>query len=209
MLSSFFFHLILRVSLLTAFYAYTCLSLSLCLKACMALCDLLMGRKFSEVQPFLEDLWKMSFRALDDVKDSTRKAASYLSKTLVKMAERFVSPLYFLLFYYHCCWCCHCCSILVHSSIFWFPCSVQSDPAYTSATDGPQALAIILPILLHTGITAPAREVRYRIQCFFFYFYFACCCFFELLLRKTMNTISLVICFSLVFFFLVLDSFVF
>ena len=33
-----------------------------------ALTDLLQGRQIQQLEPYLQDLWNMSFRALDDVK---------------------------------------------------------------------------------------------------------------------------------------------
>jgi hypothetical protein len=33
-----------------------------------ALTDLLQGRQIQQLEPYLQDLWNMSFRALDDIK---------------------------------------------------------------------------------------------------------------------------------------------
>lgn len=49
---------------------------------CAALSDLLQGRTWPEVKPHLGKIWGITFRAVDDVKESVRKAALILAKTL-------------------------------------------------------------------------------------------------------------------------------
>lgn len=91
---------------------------------CMALADVLSGRKFSEVESFLERLWLVSFRIVDDLKETVRKAANTLAKSTVKLTERLC------------------------------------DPTYTSNSDATATLAVVLPLLIHKGITDKVQEVR-------------------------------------------------
>lgn len=36
--------------------------------SCLAVADLLQGREFSQIEPFMEQLWTLCFRSLDDIK---------------------------------------------------------------------------------------------------------------------------------------------
>jgi hypothetical protein len=44
-----------------------------------ALTDLLQGRQIQQLEPYLQDLWNMSFRALDDIKVCYLHIYIYLS----------------------------------------------------------------------------------------------------------------------------------
>ncbi|KAJ7569419.1 hypothetical protein O6H91_01G077400 [Diphasiastrum complanatum] len=56
--------------------------------SCLALADLLQGRKFSEVGKYLERVWIMNFRAMDDIKETVRNAGSSLSRVLSSLSTR-------------------------------------------------------------------------------------------------------------------------
>jgi proteasome component ECM29 len=43
-----------------------------------------------ELEPFMFDLWTMSFRALDDIKESVRNAAFATCKNLTSVTLRYV-----------------------------------------------------------------------------------------------------------------------
>lgn len=60
--------------------------------SCMAVTDLVQGRQLSQIEPYLERLWTMSFRALDDIKESVRKAATRTCKTLSNLTVRYCDP---------------------------------------------------------------------------------------------------------------------
>ncbi|KAI9262019.1 proteasome stabiliser-domain-containing protein [Sporodiniella umbellata] len=60
--------------------------------SCAALNDLVQGRKLGQIEPFLEKLWQMSFRALDDIKDSVRQAATQTCRTLTKLTVHYCDP---------------------------------------------------------------------------------------------------------------------
>ncbi|KAI8928745.1 proteasome stabiliser-domain-containing protein [Entophlyctis helioformis] len=60
--------------------------------SCNALADLLHGRQMADIEPFLQDLWTMSFRALDDIKETVRVAAFATCKTLTNLTLRFTDP---------------------------------------------------------------------------------------------------------------------
>jgi proteasome component ECM29 len=53
---------------------------------CNALCDILSGRDWPILAPFLKDTWLMTFRALDDVKESVREAALGTCKKLGRVS---------------------------------------------------------------------------------------------------------------------------
>ncbi|KAJ3274310.1 hypothetical protein HDV01_003154 [Terramyces sp. JEL0728] len=59
-----------------------------------ALTDLLNGKKIEQLEPFMKELWTMSFRALDDIKESVRKAAFLAAKTLMNITVRYCDPVY-------------------------------------------------------------------------------------------------------------------
>jgi proteasome component ECM29 len=60
--------------------------------SCSGLKDLMHSRKMEELEPYMQDLWTMSFRALDDIKESVRKAAFLTCKTLTSTTIRFCDP---------------------------------------------------------------------------------------------------------------------
>jgi len=60
--------------------------------SCLALADLLHGRKIGQLEKYLEDLWNMTFRVLDDVKESVRVAAFSACKVLTKITVSNCDP---------------------------------------------------------------------------------------------------------------------
>jgi len=60
--------------------------------SCNALSDLLQGRRWSELKDKLRDIWTMTLRAADDIKESVRGAASILGKTLRNLTLRLCDP---------------------------------------------------------------------------------------------------------------------
>eukprot|EP00276_Gloeochaete_wittrockiana_P000859 CAMPEP_0184674414 /NCGR_PEP_ID=MMETSP0308-20130426/87221_1 /TAXON_ID=38269 /ORGANISM="Gloeochaete witrockiana, Strain SAG 46.84" /LENGTH=929 /DNA_ID=CAMNT_0027122009 /DNA_START=29 /DNA_END=2819 /DNA_ORIENTATION=- len=60
--------------------------------SCLALADLLPGRKVEQVAEYLPEMWNMTFRALDDIKESVRKAAGAGSKALTGLCARMCNP---------------------------------------------------------------------------------------------------------------------
>lgn len=59
---------------------------------CRAVTDILQGRHLYQIEPYLEVLWKMCFRTLDDVKESVRQAALATCKNLSRMTVRYCDP---------------------------------------------------------------------------------------------------------------------
>lgn len=60
--------------------------------SCAAITDLVMGRQLAQIEPFLEKLWQMCFRALDDIKDSVRQAATATCRSLTKLTVHYCDP---------------------------------------------------------------------------------------------------------------------
>lgn len=60
--------------------------------SCNALADLLHGREMEQIEPWLQDIWVMSFRALDDIKESVRLSALSTVKNLTNMTIRYCDP---------------------------------------------------------------------------------------------------------------------
>ncbi|CAM9973433.1 unnamed protein product, partial [Discosporangium mesarthrocarpum] len=60
--------------------------------SCSALSDLLMGRTWGEVGAYLEDLWTMADRVMDDIKESVVGAAADFAKTLANVSVRLCDP---------------------------------------------------------------------------------------------------------------------
>ncbi|CAK0785632.1 hypothetical protein CVIRNUC_008843 [Coccomyxa viridis] len=60
--------------------------------ACSALSDLMQGRRFAQVQPHLQQMWEMTMRAMDDVKESCRAAAAATMRTLQSVSLRLADP---------------------------------------------------------------------------------------------------------------------
>lgn len=60
--------------------------------SCAAITDLVMGRQLAQIEPYLERLWQMCFRALDDIKDSVRQAATQTCRSLTKLTVHYCDP---------------------------------------------------------------------------------------------------------------------
>lgn len=60
--------------------------------SCNALSDLLQGRRWPELKDKLGDIWTMTLRASDDIKESVRGAATILGKTLRNLTLRLCDP---------------------------------------------------------------------------------------------------------------------
>jgi proteasome component ECM29 len=57
--------------------------------SCNAIADLISGRQISEVEPYLEELWNLCFRALDDIKESVRIAGFKTCKALTNFTLKY------------------------------------------------------------------------------------------------------------------------
>ncbi|KAG0293348.1 hypothetical protein BGZ98_002211, partial [Dissophora globulifera] len=60
--------------------------------SCLAMADLLQGRSVEEIEKYLEDIWTMSFRTLDDIKESVRAAAFKTCRALTLMTVKYCDP---------------------------------------------------------------------------------------------------------------------
>jgi proteasome component ECM29 len=60
--------------------------------SCAAITDLVMGRQLAQIEPYLEKLWEMCFRALDDIKDSVRQVATQTCRSLTKLTVHYCDP---------------------------------------------------------------------------------------------------------------------
>jgi len=60
--------------------------------SCNALSDLLQGRRWPDLKDKLSDIWSMTLRAVDDIKESVRGAAAILVKTLRNLTLRLCDP---------------------------------------------------------------------------------------------------------------------
>ncbi|KAG1660153.1 hypothetical protein FOA52_007810 [Chlamydomonas sp. UWO 241] len=60
--------------------------------ACAALADLLQGRRFAELAPHLEEVWTMTLRCLDDIKETVRAQAMALVRCVRSLTLRLVDP---------------------------------------------------------------------------------------------------------------------
>ncbi|KAK5076267.1 proteasome component M29 [Lithohypha guttulata] len=56
--------------------------------SCAAISDLVQGRDVEKFERYLDDIWKVAFKVLDDVKESVRVAAMKLCRTLTNMLLR-------------------------------------------------------------------------------------------------------------------------
>jgi proteasome component ECM29 len=56
--------------------------------ACLAIADLMQGRRWAELGAHLEEIWTMALRALDDIKDSVRTAAHTLMRSVKGISLR-------------------------------------------------------------------------------------------------------------------------
>ena len=50
--------------------------------SCAAIADLVQGRKLEKIRPYLDRIWSLSFKVLDDIKDSVRTAAAGLARVM-------------------------------------------------------------------------------------------------------------------------------
>ncbi|KAJ3409587.1 hypothetical protein HDV05_004331 [Chytridiales sp. JEL 0842] len=60
--------------------------------SCVALADLIHGRSIEQLEPYMQDLWAMCFRALDDIKESVRTAAFSTCKVLTNITVKYCDP---------------------------------------------------------------------------------------------------------------------
>ncbi|KAF9207217.1 hypothetical protein BGZ49_000941 [Haplosporangium sp. Z 27] len=60
--------------------------------SCLAMADLLQGRSVEEIERYLENIWTMSFRTLDDIKESVRIAAFKTCRALTLMTVKYCDP---------------------------------------------------------------------------------------------------------------------
>jgi proteasome component ECM29 len=60
--------------------------------ACNAMADILVNKSFAQVAPFLEELWNRCFKVLDDVKETVRKSAEMLCRSLSSLTLRLCDP---------------------------------------------------------------------------------------------------------------------
>ncbi|GAB4815511.1 hypothetical protein N2152v2_002557 [Parachlorella kessleri] len=60
--------------------------------AAVAMGDLLQGRRWEELQPQFEQLWTMTFRVMDDIKETVRQAGINLSRTVRGLTLRLADP---------------------------------------------------------------------------------------------------------------------
>ncbi|KAF9344905.1 hypothetical protein BGX26_003767 [Mortierella sp. AD094] len=60
--------------------------------SCLAMADLLQGRSVEEIERYLENIWTMSFRTLDDIKESVRAAAFKTCRALTLMTVKYCDP---------------------------------------------------------------------------------------------------------------------
>ncbi|TPX58808.1 hypothetical protein PhCBS80983_g02889 [Powellomyces hirtus] len=60
--------------------------------SCLALADLTHGKQMEQLREYLEQMWVMTFRALDDIKESVRVAAFKTAKTLTTKTTRYTDP---------------------------------------------------------------------------------------------------------------------
>jgi proteasome component ECM29 len=56
--------------------------------SCAAITDLVQGRDVDKFEKYLDDIWKVAFKVLDDVKESVRQAAMKLCRNLTSMLIR-------------------------------------------------------------------------------------------------------------------------
>jgi proteasome component ECM29 len=60
--------------------------------SCKAVSDLIHGKETDLIEPYVEQLWNMAFRALDDIKESVRVAALNTCQTLAKISLKYTDP---------------------------------------------------------------------------------------------------------------------
>ncbi|KAE9606271.1 putative proteasome component Ecm29 [Lupinus albus] len=56
--------------------------------SCLALADIIQGRKFYEVEKHLKRLWSAAFRAMDDIKETVRTSGEKLCRTVISLTTR-------------------------------------------------------------------------------------------------------------------------
>eukprot|EP00002_Diphylleia_rotans_P027784 TRINITY_DN5582_c0_g1_i1.p1 TRINITY_DN5582_c0_g1~~TRINITY_DN5582_c0_g1_i1.p1 ORF type:complete len:1767 (+),score=261.55 TRINITY_DN5582_c0_g1_i1:43-5343(+) len=92
--------------------------------SCMGLADILLGRKFEEVEPYLPQLWQMTYRAMDDVKETVRKAGQTAARAVASFSLRVCNP------------------------------------TLSPERDAKKAIDVVLPFIVHQGITSAVDEIR-------------------------------------------------
>ncbi|KAD4180200.1 hypothetical protein E3N88_28791 [Mikania micrantha] len=56
--------------------------------SCLALADLIQGRKFDQVSKHLKNIWTAAFRAMDDIKETVRTSGERLSRAVTSLTLR-------------------------------------------------------------------------------------------------------------------------
>ncbi|CAH1427060.1 unnamed protein product [Lactuca virosa] len=56
--------------------------------SCLALADLIQGRKFNQVGKHLKNIWTAAFRAMDDIKETVRKSGERLCRAVTSLTLR-------------------------------------------------------------------------------------------------------------------------
>ncbi|VFQ85232.1 unnamed protein product [Cuscuta campestris] len=56
--------------------------------SCLALSDILQGRRFDQVNKYLKRIWSTAFRAMDDIKESVRNAGDRLCRAVTSLTQR-------------------------------------------------------------------------------------------------------------------------
>ncbi|KAL3828680.1 hypothetical protein ACJIZ3_017482 [Penstemon smallii] len=56
--------------------------------SCLAIADILQGRKFDQVEKYLNRIWTAAFRAMDDVKETVRTAGERLCRAVASLTGR-------------------------------------------------------------------------------------------------------------------------
>ncbi|KAG6544514.1 hypothetical protein Mapa_014152, partial [Marchantia paleacea] len=56
--------------------------------SCLALADVVQGRRYSEVGKFMERIWTMAFRSIDDIKETVRLAGESLCRAVSSLTLR-------------------------------------------------------------------------------------------------------------------------
>ncbi|XP_019163794.1 PREDICTED: proteasome-associated protein ECM29 homolog isoform X2 [Ipomoea nil] len=56
--------------------------------SCLALSDIIQGRKFDQVKKYLRRIWSAAFRAMDDIKESVRNAGDRLCRAVTSLTQR-------------------------------------------------------------------------------------------------------------------------
>ncbi|GLU18926.1 hypothetical protein SLE2022_352020 [Rubroshorea leprosula] len=59
-----------------------------CEASCLALSDIIQGRKFDQVGKYLKKIWTAAFRAMDDIKETVRNAGDKLCRAITSLTIR-------------------------------------------------------------------------------------------------------------------------